>query len=244
MIEAKLSRRRRVRMAQRIQALRGRWAFRLAGALRGFFQGQARRVAGRMREGATAAELLPRSEDERLRRLVTAIMRAAIEEGAELSETLMAQARKQRDPALEALLRASGTRIVAINEATRARVAALLLEADAQGLNLFQIVNGSEEFVGLRGSVVETYANRARAIGRTEMAIANQRAAHLRYLAAGVTEVDIIDGADCGWTSHDDPDLANGSRRTVQEADAFPTAHPNCTRVSLPVVVVGGREIE
>ena len=244
MIATKLSRRQRVRMAQRIQALRARWAFRLAAALRGFFQGQARRVAGRYRTGATAAELLPPSEDDRLERLYTVIMRGALEDAAELADAQLAPGRKVLDPGLESLLRGSGVLIVEINEATRAALADLLVEAAEEGLNLFQTVNGSDTFPGLRGTVEETYRNRARAIARTEMAKAQQRAAHLRYAAAGVREVDIIDGPGCGWTSHDDPDKANGSRRTVAEADAFPTAHPNCTRVSLPVVVnAAGQEI-
>lgn len=39
---------------------------------------------------------------------------------------------------------------------------------------------------------------------------------------------------NCGWTSHDDPDLADGSTRTLEEAEAYPIAHPGCRRITLP----------
>jgi hypothetical protein len=45
---------------------------------------------------------------------------------------------------------------------------------------------------------------------------------------AGVEYVRVIDGADCGWTYHDDPDRANG--KVVKVQDAIPLAHPACQR--------------
>lgn len=48
--------------------------------------------------------------------------------------------------------------------------------------------------------------------------------------AAGRTVVLVSDGPDCGWSSHDDPELANGKIATIEEAQEFPIAHPNCVR--------------
>jgi hypothetical protein len=44
------------------------------------------------------------------------------------------------------------------------------------------------------------------------------------------------DGDDCGVTSHDDPEKANGREFTLEEAEAYPLAHPNCVRQFTPIV--------
>ena len=54
------------------------------------------------------------------------------------------------------------------------------------------------------------------------------------FKALGITHVLITDGPECGWTEHDDPDLAAGSRRTVEEYAAYPYSHPNCRRLATP----------
>jgi hypothetical protein len=56
-----------------------------------------------------------------------------------------------------------------------------------------------------------------------------------------VSYVEVRDGADCGWASHDDPDRANRTLRTVQDALAHPTAHPHCIREFLPRLDLAGR---
>ena len=47
---------------------------------------------------------------------------------------------------------------------------------------------------------------------------------------AGVTMVEVFDGPDCGWTTHQDPDKANRTIRTVEEAAQWPISHPRCRR--------------
>ncbi|MFM9493696.1 hypothetical protein ACKI1Q_08660 [Streptomyces galilaeus] len=47
---------------------------------------------------------------------------------------------------------------------------------------------------------------------------------------AGVSMVEVFDGADCGWTAHQDPDKANRTVRTVEEAVEWPISHPRCRR--------------
>lgn len=66
----------------------------------------------------------------------------------------------------------------------------------------------------------------------------------------GFDRWEVFDGEDCGWTDHDDPDLANGKVVTTDEGLANPLAHPNCRRAfgvarDTPVPVSGdsGRQV-
>jgi hypothetical protein len=45
-----------------------------------------------------------------------------------------------------------------------------------------------------------------------------------------VQRMQVFDGADCGWTSHKNPDKAGGTLRTVEEAAQWPISHPRCRR--------------
>jgi hypothetical protein len=47
---------------------------------------------------------------------------------------------------------------------------------------------------------------------------------------AGVRYVEVFDGVGCGWLGHNDPEKANGSIRTVEQARSAPISHPNCRR--------------
>lgn len=48
--------------------------------------------------------------------------------------------------------------------------------------------------------------------------------------AEDLTYVLISDGTDCGFTSHDDPRLANGLVLRLDQAEQYPLAHPACQR--------------
>ncbi|MFG2359384.1 hypothetical protein [Streptomyces sp. NPDC048521] len=94
------------------------------------------------------------------------------------------------------------------------------------------------------------YANQARhpvdswaraAITWQAVTTANTAAARTALDELGTEWVEIRDGADCGWTEHDDPDRANRTLRTVQDALAHPSAHPNCQRELLPRLDLIGR---
>ncbi|MGA5670072.1 hypothetical protein ACPCTG_31900 [Streptomyces pseudogriseolus] len=94
------------------------------------------------------------------------------------------------------------------------------------------------------------YANDARhpadawarsAITWQAVTTANNGAARTALDELGTEWVEIRDGADCGWTSHDDPDRANRTLRTVQDALAHPVAHPHCVRELLPRLDLIGR---
>jgi hypothetical protein len=114
-------------------------------------------------------------------------------------------------------------------EALRNRVEGAI----AGGLSIEQLVRGTDTVQGLR----ELFGNRAETIALSETATAYNASTTLGYRESGlIDEVEVLDGPECGWTEHDDPDLADGSTRTLDEADDYPTAHPNCQRAFGPVV--------
>ncbi|MFE9770662.1 hypothetical protein ACFYOV_03050 [Streptomyces sp. NPDC005931] len=55
-----------------------------------------------------------------------------------------------------------------------------------------------------------------------------------RTRQAGVTTVEVFDGADCGWSTHQDPDKANRTVRTIDDAANWPISHPRCRRAFGP----------
>ncbi|MFF8910508.1 hypothetical protein [Streptomyces olivaceoviridis] len=94
------------------------------------------------------------------------------------------------------------------------------------------------------------YANQARhpvdswaraAITWQAVTTANTAACRTALDELGVAYVEVRDGADCGWTSHDDPDRANRTLRTAQDALAHPTSHAHCVREFLPRLDLIGR---
>jgi hypothetical protein len=77
-------------------------------------------------------------------------------------------------------------------------------------------------------------AEYSRMAARTALAETWQRATFAAMRDVGAGWVEIVDGAGCGWTRHDDPDKANGSIRSVDDAESYPLAHPNCGRTAYP----------
>ncbi len=73
------------------------------------------------------------------------------------------------------------------------------------------------------------------------VATANTAAARTALDELGTEWVEIRDGADCGWTTHNDPDRADRTLRTIQDALAHPSAHPHCQRELLPRLDLIGR---
>lgn len=224
-------------IARRIAAIRLRLEARLRPAVRLFHGAQAGRVISRFLGGV--GTLLPLEENELLNLVILPFdSEAILRVGALASQMVGLEPLTATDPRVQTQLARAGRRIVGINDETRGAVRQLLLTAGERGYSPFQIARGvaADDFRGLRSTVEELYTGRADAIARTELATASQHAAHERYAAAGVTHLDIIDGPDCGWTSHDDPDKADGTTRTIDDAESYPIAHPNCQRTSLPVL--------
>lgn len=65
---------------------------------------------------------------------------------------------------------------------------------------------------------------------RTRSASAYNVGALNQAVGAGVSFFEVFDGADCGWTFHDDADKANGTIRSAAECAQHVLAHPNCRR--------------
>lgn len=94
------------------------------------------------------------------------------------------------------------------------------------------------------------YANNARhpvdswastAITWQAVTTANTAAARTALDELDVHYLEVSDGPQCGWLEHEDPDRANRTLRTVQDALAHPAAHPNCSREFLPRLDLRGR---
>ena len=114
------------------------------------------------------------------------------------------------------------------NDATRKK----LVNIVADGIQRRQ----TDVEIGRRIGESMGHASRGQMIARTELAIIDQESATNRYREAGVKTVEVFDGAGCGWTSHEDGDKANGSIRTLRQAEAQVLSHPNCRRAFMPIV--------
>lgn len=130
---------------------------------------------------------------------------------------------------------AIATKVAGITERTRGVITSYVETAIERGYSIDDLVNGvdGDGFLGL-GAI---FADRAQTIALTETATAYNLAAVQSYRDSGlVDQVLIFDGPECGWTEHDDPDLADGSIRDLDDFEAYPTSHPNCQRAAGPVV--------
>ncbi|TQK44423.1 hypothetical protein FBY35_5927 [Streptomyces sp. SLBN-118] len=74
----------------------------------------------------------------------------------------------------------------------------------------------------------------AEAATLTKSAVAYNAGTLNRTRQAGFSVVEVFDGFDCGWTSHQDPDKAARTLRTVEEAAEWPISHPRCRRAFGP----------
>lgn len=142
-------------------------------------------------------------------------------------------------PGMQAVFDAVGERIKDIDAVTRDRVQGYLNIARSEGWTPAELAKHIE--------ADESGAfNRARAelIARTETALVYAGGSAAAYRASGrVEKVVIFDGEGCGWTGHEDPDLADGSVRTLDEYEANPLAHPNCERACAPWFDLGDEEV-
>jgi hypothetical protein len=259
---SKYSARQRDALGFRFQALQNRRFNGMRQRLNVFFRQQSARVIARYTGTKTATldlpvwmgpsvwgrafslkamqdDLLPPDEDRRLQIVIQPDLQEQYIAAATLAGGLLGgSGPSPDDPRVQDYLLTSGERIVAINDATRDDVRLALALGGERGYNQHQIARGvpDEGFRGLDDIVAQTYRGRSDTIVRTELAFSSARATLDSYDEVDVDEVDVLDGDGCGWTDHDDPDIADGSRRTMDEADEYPIAHPNCVRVFLPVL--------
>lgn len=136
---------------------------------------------------------------------------------------------------------AVGKDVTAISTSSRNDLTEAVATAVNRGYSVEQLTAGvkGDSFSGLRGIVdrwqadnpVSTTIDRATLIAKTELANAYNIGTLDAYAVSGLVElVNVFDGASCGWTTHTDPDLANGKRVPIDEARAHPISHPNCQR--------------
>ena len=192
----------------------------------------------RAKEGTEALDRLPpRDLFEGVAELIRAAWLKAAARSLSLVEdqiggTLPVRLDDPDDPLRRIIEEQAGLRIRAIEEETRRRIAGYVDQATQDGLppsGLAKLIE--QDASGAFGRA------RALVIARTDSGTAYNLASLEGYRASGRVEmVQIFDGDDCGWTEHDDPDLATGSVRTLAEAGAHPLSHPNCVRAWAPVV--------
>lgn len=214
-----------------------------------FFVGQARRVlaqylaefldSGHVAPLPPAAEeLLPDSERSALWLAVLPFLLQAILNALDLAGQIVGlQPLEQTDPRVQRLLHDARLQFAGVHATTLDAIRATLAEGFRMGYSPRQIAYGvpQDGFTGLAHTVAETYVNRSQTITRTTIATLRQNAAVERYQEAGVSAVHVLDGYDCGWSEHDDPDKASGTMRLMHEAMQYPIGHPNCSRIFLPL---------
>lgn len=125
--------------------------------------------------------------------------------------------------------------VAGVTERTREVIRSYVATAIERGYSIEQLVGGVDDagFLGLEA----IFGQRAQTIALTETATAYNLSSSAAWRDSGLVEqVVIFDGDDCGWDGHDDPDLADGSVRTLDEFDETPISHPNCQRAAGPVV--------
>lgn len=156
------------------------------------------------------------------RSLAEAVTRAAADVGADVTF----------DPSnerMKAVLARVAERIKGIDDTTRERVKGYVAQGQEAGMSPGELANL------IKADPSGAFnAARALTISRTEGATAYAAGSVLGWSEAGVAQVVIQDGEGCGWTEHDDPDLADGSIRDLDDYEANPIGHPRCTRSAYP----------
>jgi len=115
--------------------------------------------------------------------------------------------------------------IKGVASTTKDDVRALVSKQAAEGWSVERLQKEIRE----KGEIASR--SRATTIARTETGTGYNLGSVTAYRVAGLTHVDVLDGDD------DEPCAsANGSRWTLDEAEANPLGHPNCTRAFSPVV--------
>ncbi len=221
------------RMNNRRIALQGIIGVRFKNALDREFQRQSDVVVARYlrRVKAPGEGLMTELEIRALMEIFNISEAQMYQASAELADDLLGVEQPAEPRPLPRRVRTRiASRVKRVDAVTRKAISQVIKDGRRDGLTTDQIAEN------LRDKVRNTYQGRAQTIARTELAIIDQEAAHDRYRSAGVRHVFIQDGPDCGWRRHNDPDKADGSTRTIEDAMDHPIAHPNCVRSSGPVV--------
>ena len=111
--------------------------------------------------------------------------------------------------------------------------------AKAQARRLEQELRPAFERRGMTGvryadGSLHSFGEYSEMLIRTKTAVAYNAGTLNQARAAGIRFIELLDGANCGLTSHHDPQLANGLIVDLETAQSFPIAHPNCRRSMNP----------
>lgn len=179
-----------------------------------------------------AAKLIKGSDFQVLAKLLASLWSAAMVDSYGLvSDHVGETVDPSKDtPARKRLMKLAAEQVTAIDETTRARVAAYVERAVNDGMSPAKLARMIRDDPSGAFS-----ASRAATIARTETAMAYAHGSVAGWRDSGrVERVIIFDGDGCGWGDHDDGDLANGSIRTLDEYESNPIAHPRCVRSAAP----------
>ncbi len=129
------------------------------------------------------------------------------------------------NPHVQDVLGSLAKNVRAVAETTKDEIRALVGRQADEGWSVEQLAKE----IRAKGEIASR--SRALTIARTETGTGYNLGSVAAYRTGGVTHVDVLDGED-------DPicAAANGSRWTLEEAEANPLGHPNCTRAFSPVV--------
>lgn len=126
--------------------------------------------------------------------------------------------------ALRRLARSSAVRTVVEGQTAAQSADQFATWAAQQGISSVRYANGARHLIG-------DYAD---TVVRTTTAQAFNNGTLLQTRQNGTEWVEVIDGPDCGWTFHGDPDKANGTIRDVGDAMTQSLSHPRCARSFSP----------
>lgn len=234
-------------LSDRLNRIRDKYEARISQALRAYFRQQAEHaVRLYLQTTKDVAEELVNTgtqEDRRHRSTIyltlAASLALAYTDAANIASDLLGlHVIQPNDPRLIRLRETALSMVMELDDATIQAIREMLVTGLLRGYSQEQIAYGvtQENFPGIRGVVTEAYKGRAATIARTELARATQQGLMDIYQDNRIAEVYITDGTGCGWTSHDDPDKADGTRRTLIQAQLYPLSHPNCRRLSWPIL--------
>lgn len=132
--------------------------------------------------------------------------------------------RTTKDFISAAVRESAAVAIIGGETATKAAKDAAARLVEEHGIHAVRYANGARH--GL--------ADYADLVLRTKTALAYNEGTFRQLEQAEIKYVEIFDGSGCGLTSHDDPQRASGLVLPLEEARAYPIAHPRC-------VMPGGR---
>lgn len=165
---------------------------------------------------------------ERLGRISRGVLEAALAVGADAAAGVLEVPASFAIPASQEAVAAVDAQLVSLTRAVQgttvddvSRLISAALERGASNAELRAELD----------ALFEGYQDwRLDRISRTETARAYASGSAGQYRSAGIAFVDIVDGDG-------DPACAeaNGGRWTVEQYESDPLAHPNCTRVAIPV---------